>query len=708
MLSEPSLVKILQCRAAQQPGKVVYRFLPSEPNGRIDELTYSALARKAQVIARELGSICQPGDRALLLYPPGLDFIAAFFGCLYAGIIPVPAYPSKRSQKVLGLAAIAKDAGARIALTTRQQQKTIQSRFRENEFLSQLPNLASDAVGTGEALSRPLESWQVPSIQKDTIAFLQYTSGSTGAPKGVMVSHGNLLHNQRMIQLAFGHTEKTVMVSWLPMFHDMGLIGHVVQPMYVGFPCTLMSPMLFLQHPFRWLEAISHYRATTSGGPNFAYDLCVERITSKQKLGLDLAEWNLAFSGAEPVRAETLERFSHAFSDCGFESTAFYPCYGMAEATLLVSGGERLQPPKVGLLDRKSLEENKAVWIARSAQIKPDCVKSIVGCGQSPLEQSVVIVHPEKKVRLEDNQIGEIWIQGFSVAQGYWQKSSATQQVFQGYLNGSDETSKLATESGPFLRTGDLGFMLDGELFLTGRLKELIILRGRNYYPQDIERVVQKSHVALPSNSGAAFSVEIEGREHLIVIHEVTRSYFRQLQAAEIAAADIAKSVRRAISEAFDIQVHSVVLIKPGSLLKTSSGKIKRRACRDAFINNTLNVVALDALGTFPSNSQPDLAQDAIADKTSEDLEYWMIRRLSQYLKVAPAEIDPEALFTALGIDSSIAVSMTGDLAQSLGVDLEPHLLWEYPSIESLAQYLAHHLAQPPQKDSLVTSSTFP
>jgi acyl-CoA synthetase (AMP-forming)/AMP-acid ligase II len=382
-----------------------------------------------------------------------------------------------------------------------------------------------------------------------------------------------LLDNQCAIAQAFGHTPETIVVGWLPLFHDMGLIGNVLQPLYLGRPCILMSPVDFLQRPFRWLQAISHFQATTSGGPNFAYDLCVRKIKPEQKASLDLSNWEIAFTGAEPVKAETLERFAETFKDCGFRKEAFYPCYGMAETTLFISGGSKTIPPVVKQVAKDTLEQNQ---IAVSTE--DNIAKNLVSCGQTRLDMQIKIVDPEALIECPPDRVGEIWVSGTSVAQGYWNRTSATKETFKAYL--------ADTQEGPFLRTGDLGFVQDNELFITGRIKDAIIIRGQNYYPQDIEQTIEKSDQALRPGCSAAFTIEIKGTERLIVVQEVERSYLRKLNMKEIVG-----NFREAVTAEHGLQVYATVLVKPGSIPKTSSGKIQRYACRTKFLNGSLDVV---------------------------------------------------------------------------------------------------------------------
>src|SRR5678816_1446873 len=390
---------LLRRRAVQSPTQIAYTFLGSEGEEQAS-LTYKELDRQARVIAAYLRMLNVAGKRVLLLYPPGLDYIAAFFGCLYAGAVAVPAYPPRPNQSMHRLQSIIADARPSIALTVATILARADAMFEQSPELKQLRLLATDRIG--DDLSG---LWREPTgVNSDTLAFLQYTSGSTSKPRGVMVSHGNLLHNQRLIQESFRQTEESVVVGWLPLYHDMGLIGDVLQPLFVGARCVLMSPFTFLQGPFRWLEAISRYRATTTGGPNFAYDLCVRKINDEQRASLDLSSWTVAFNGAEPVRARTLESFASAFESCGFRREAFHPCYGLAESTLLVSTG-RVHGESIGRsFDAESLRENRAV----EQSDRDERAATLVGCG-APSEGKILIIDSSTLDPCADGVVGEIW-----------------------------------------------------------------------------------------------------------------------------------------------------------------------------------------------------------------------------------------------------------------------------------------------------------
>lgn len=453
-----TLLDLLQLRSVQQPYEPAFTFLI---DGETEEvhLTYAELNLRARAIAASLQAHVSVGERALLLYPSGLEYIAAFFGCLYAGVIAIPAYPPKRNQKLSRLEAIVIDAKATIVLTVTSLLNSIQERFFKDSELAQLPYLATDSVASSQA-----SNWQRPNLNRHTIALLQYTSGSTGTPKGVTVSHENLLYNEQMIKVAFGHTEKTIFVGWLPLFHDMGLIGNVLQPLYLGIPCILMSPEAFIQKPFRWLQAISRYKATTSGGPNFAYDLCLRAITPEQRASLDLTSWEIAFNGAEPVRASTIEQFTASFADCGFRREAFYPCYGMAETTLLVTGGLKTEPPIICKVNKSALERDRVIV----ASDETEDIQALVSCGQSWLGQKIAIVDPNSLTLCPPDGIGEIWVSGPNVAQGYWKQLEESKRTFQARIADTSEE--------PFLRTGDLGFIKNEQLFITGILLVLLLV----------------------------------------------------------------------------------------------------------------------------------------------------------------------------------------------------------------------------------------
>ena len=566
MLDLPS---ILDQRASQTPEKLAYIFLKDRENQE-QTITYQQLSQISKSIAARLQSLIPPGARALLLYPQGLDFITAFLGCLSAGIIAVPAYPPKRNQKISRLIAIIEDCQPQIILTTSSLLENIQPKIKDFLDLPVTQFLATDNLNNDEDFE-----FHLPEISGNTLAFLQYTSGSTGSPKGVMISHDNIAHNSIYIQKAFELTEKSVSVTWLPSFHDMGLIDGIIQPLYTGFLGVVMSPESFLKNPMVWLQTITKYRATHSGGPNLGYELCVRRITPEQQKTLDLSSWVSAYNGAEPIRRKTLDNFSDKFRSSGFKSQYFYPCYGMAEATLMISGGNIKDEPVYLNVQSEFLKDNQIVEAEKDSKN----YQELVGCGHVWQDMEVKIVDPKSCLECGDNQVGEIWVSGSSIAQGYWQEKEKTIATFQAKLaNTKDERN--------FLRTGDRGFLRAGELFITGRIKDVIIIWGRNHYPQDIEYSIQQSHQALRLDCGAAFTIEIENQDKLVIVQEVERTYLSKLNINEVFSA-----IREAVALHHALQVYAIALIKPASIPKTSSGKIQRHACRHAFLTETLAIV---------------------------------------------------------------------------------------------------------------------
>ncbi|CAD5954489.1 Putative fatty-acid--CoA ligase fadD21 [Planktothrix tepida] len=563
-----TLVEILRDQAVAQPNQIAFKFLPNGEQ-ESDQLTYQELDQKARAIAYQLGQKINRGERVLLLYPPGLEFISAFFGCLYADAIAVPVNPPRPNRPATRLLTIKSDSQATLALTTTSLFSKLKSQLTHYPELATLPLIVSDEISIDLA-----SNWEKSTTTIDSLAFLQYTSGSTGTPKGVMVTHGNLLHNSQYIKQAFQLTQDSISVSWLPSFHDMGLIDGIIQPLYTGFMGVLMKPESFIQHPWRWLQAITNYKATHCGGPNFAYDLCVQKITNEQLETFDLSSWESAYSGSEPVRRETLERFIAKFAPCGFPAKSFYPCYGMAESTLMISGGLVQEEPIYCTVAADALEQNGVTEASKDVEN----VRHLVGCGRGWLDTKIVIVEPESFQQCHSGQVGEIWVSGESVAQGYWNQPELSEQAFGAYL--------ADPHHGPFLRTGDLGFLREGELFITGRMKDMIIIRGRNYYPQDIEITVETSHPALRGNCCAAFAIEKDNTEQLVIVAEVERTHLRHLNVKEVVA-----EIGEAIMQQHEIQAYGTVLIKTGSIPKTSSGKIQRRICKEKFLCETLNIV---------------------------------------------------------------------------------------------------------------------
>ena len=702
-----TVVELLRYRALHQTQQLSFTFL-QEGETASASWTYEALDRLSRAIASQLQVMNLSGERALLLYPPGLDYLAAFFGCLYAGVVAVPAYPPRNHRNTPRIGAIASDAQAAIALTT----SAIQSKIKSLIDVSSLQWLTTDNLPAGIE-----NSWEEPFIQKDTLAFLQYTSGSTGIPKGAMLSHGNLLHNAATTYQYMEHSPESKFVSWLPVYHDMGLIGGILQPLYGGFPCFLMSPASFLQNPYRWLKTISDYRGTTSGGPNFAYELCLQKITPEQRQTLDLSSWSVAFNGAEPVRWETLEKFSETFAECGFRREAFYPCYGMAEATLMISGGVKADFPAVkavrgeGLKCDRVVEENltpqppslrgkgekfSPLLAGEGLGERSTDIPTFVSCGRTLPKQEIVIVHPQRLTRCQPDEVGEIWVSGPSIGQGYWNRKQETEETFRAYL--ADSRERL------FLRTGDLGFLQNGELFITGRLKDLIIIRGRNLYPQDIELTAERSHPALRKGSVAAFAVEVKNEEKLVVVQELE---FRQKPSFE----EVIAAIRQAVSLEHEVQVYAVVLIKGGSIPKTSSGKIQRRACKAEFLAGTLKVLASSILESNENTENLTcLNREGILAVSQEErqslLESYLQEQVAQIIGVSPSFAEKYQPLISFGLDSLKVFELKNRIETDFQVAVSIVDFFEGASIFALTKQI---LAQITTQDarSSVTISPF-
>jgi len=735
-----NLVDLLRLRATWSPNQVAYTFRVEDEGDQ--SVTYGELDRAARALAVRLAEVTNPGDRALLLFPAGLDFVRAFFGCAYARCLAVPSCYPKPHRPMPRLSAIANDARAVVVLTESKTFELVET-ARETSGLVNL-----DWINVDELDMDLADLWQPARIDSDDVLFLQYTSGSTDDPKGVMVQHGNVLHNLEVIRrgfhLEFNHRNDTNVgkgVFWLPAYHDMGLIGGILTSMYVGGQSLLMSPNDFLRRPARWLEAISQQRARVSGAPNFAYDLCVQKVTEEQMSDLDLSSWKVGFCGAEPIRPETLEQFAAKFETCGFRPEAFYPCYGLAESTLLAAGGDGPASPVVKRYLRTALAQHR-VTDANGAGANE--VVKLVGCGSSRLEQRIEIVNPESRLRCDADEVGEIWLQSPSIAAGYWDRPEETTEVFNAHLQGADE--------GVFLRTGDLGFFQEGQLFVTGRVKEVIIIRGRNLYPQDIEKSVARAHPSLRNDAGAAFSLRGSGEERLVVVHEIDRA-FRRTDLSEVV-----RQVRRVVIDEHEVDPHAIVLIRQVSLPMTTSGKVQRSLCRQQYLEGTLRVLEFwknetslghtadeasekstpavlaaatvnghgrqKAQGTASSNHDGETAARLTSglktvplqlgdqpltaderDRLSERIEIWLMDWLEKRASVSRDQIHPDKPFAEYGLDSLTAVEMSQDIEDWLGVHVTATVAWNYPTSASMAGYLVQEVAGLPEQEATPTEA---
>lgn len=698
-----SMIDVLSWRAELEPDRIAYVFLV---DGEVNEVsvTYGELDRQAKCIAAMLQKNHLVGDRCLLIYPPGLEFLAAFFGCLYAGVVAVPVYPPRKDKDMVRILAVLNNSGCSSVMTISsilERFEKVKADFSIAE-LEQLHWLVSDQT---EELRSLETKWQHPEIEGNHLAFLQYTSGSTGLPKGVMVSHGNLIYNQRMLTPSTAHTRDCILVTWLPLYHDMGLIGNIMHPLYIGFKCIFMSPEAFLQKPFRWLDAISRHKATTTGGaPNFAFDFCIHRITPEQREQLDLSSWKFALVGSDTVRHKTLERFIEAFGPYGFRRETFYPAFGLAEATLIVSGGKKEAAPNYFSVDWDALTRH---------QVKPALPgkkhQVLVGCGQTMLDQKIKIVDPYSLRECAPDKIGEIWVSGKNVSQGYWDNEEQTNKLLKARIKGNQDEA--------FLRTGDLGFLREGELYITGRVKNLIVIRGRNHYPHDIEATVEASVKALRAGCSAAFTIEEKGEEKLVVVAELERRFLserrrlgsdgialdsrqrserRQFNAndrgisqpdPDMVLDECIDSIRQAVAENHGLQTHAIVLIRPVSLPKTTSGKIRRLDCRKQFLDNKL-IVIKEWVDKPVKSVLAEKAKDKQIHNT-EAIESWLLSRLAQEFKLARHQINPGIELFRYGLDSLAAVGISGELEEWLGKAVSPTVFYNFPTIRSIAKHLS-------------------
>ncbi|HXM58140.1 MAG TPA: fatty acyl-AMP ligase [Candidatus Dormibacteraeota bacterium] len=566
-----TLVSLLRERAEGNRADAAFGFLVTDGAEPV-RMTYADLDVEARRVAVELAYSLAPGSRVVLVYLPGPAFVVAFFGALYAGLVPVPVSApnvARLAQWQEHVGRIIADVSAGAVLTTRE---LLELREAAGVEIGD-PSLAW--IATDEAAA-PADVWTDPRVRPDDFALIQYTSGSTSRPKGVLLGHGSLLANQRAIDASFQLGPESVVVSWLPMYHDMGLIGCLMYPMFVGCDAWFLSPLDFLQRPVRWLEAISRLRGTCSGGPNFAYDLCVRRATDEDRARLDLSSWDVAFNGSEPVRVRTLRRFSETFAGCGFRAAAFLPCYGMAECSLFVTGRPALAGAGTLTVDRVALSQG----VARPAPAGAVGAVELASSGGPSHADRVVVADLGTGLPLPDGHVGEILVRSASAGDGYWNQPDETRRVFD---------VCLATEPEPFLRTGDLGFLHDGELFVTGRSKEVIIRRGRNIHPQDVEDAGQLADSRLRAGCGAAFTLPQpdgdDGMEPVVLVQETGVTDPGELR-------HLIEAVRRRVVESQDVVLDAVVLVEPRCVPKTSSGKLQRGECRRAYLAGDLPVVA--------------------------------------------------------------------------------------------------------------------
>jgi 8-amino-7-oxononanoate synthase len=688
-LPRTHIVDSLRYWANLKPTAPAYIYTDGETDDDI-VLSYAEIDHAARALAVEINKVAPVGSRGILMYPPGPDFIIGFFGTLYAGCVAVPAFPPRRNRKGARIQGIAQDCEATFALTVEATANQILKDEGMRAEIAQMKLIATDGVDRSLALQ-----YESPEITPDQTAVLQYTSGSTGVPKGVVLTHANVVRNCEMIAYLFGQRTEDVGVSWLPTYHDMGLIGGILSPMFIGCLMVLMSPMSFLQRPARWLRTISKFKGTISGGPNFAYQLCVDKITNEEMEGLDLSYLSVAFNGAEPVRAATLEAFSKKFASVGFKSTSHFPTYGMAETTLIVTAGPPGREPIIRHFDARNLGARNV------APVSPDDPdgRALVGCGIVTPNEQVLIVDTDTLKVLPEDQIGEIWIASPSVGHGYWEKPELSAEVF---------SATTVDGNGPFLRTGDLGFFQQGQLYITGRVKDLIIVRGVNRYPQDIEQTVEECHESISSSAAAAFADDFEGRERLIIAVEVQRSL-------EDNWAPVIEQIRRAVTLEHELPPDAVVLVRSSSLPKTSSGKIQRHACLRAFRDGTMRIISKwvswedDLPETAPMIAAATVQQLSGQEKSgrlsdgttkkSRDPDATIVELVKRAVKSVAQEraklLDLDTnVVVDLGLDSLERLQIAHTLESAVGGRFPEEVLQEIETVREIAEALESHFGK--------------
>ncbi|MBT9548719.1 MAG: AMP-binding protein [Candidatus Sericytochromatia bacterium] len=700
-----NFVELLRWRAQTHPELKALSWFGDGEN-LSSQLSYAELDASARAWAVRLLALQPSGNRALLVFPPGPEFLQAFVGCLYAGWIPVPAYPPEQHRlehSLKRLLAIIADAQAPVVLTVEAFRQMAGGMIQQS---GQKDLKALTWLTPADLISSDPERWQKPALGPESLAFLQYTSGSTALPKGVMISHSNLLHNLAMIKAGFELGERSdTVVCWVPFYHDMGLVGHLLESLYVGGNTVLMSPLDFLRKPLRWLKLISDWRGTATGAPNFAYDLCVRKISPAERDSLDLSSLKLVLNGAEPVQHATIEKFLTYFAPAGFPRHAMYPAYGMAEATVFISGSLRQERPVYLAVSRAALAEHRvehrveALTAQRPESQNPDSespdTQILVGSGRPWGDEELRVVDPQTRQDLGENHVGEIWLRGSHIAKGYWNREAETQAYFGAYLNDGSHTS--------WLRSGDLGFLHGGEIYVTGRIKDLIIVRGRNLYPQDLERQIETLRPAFPAiRPGCAVAVALSGpdSEQLALLLEVSLPF----EAGE----DLCQALVERIEATSEVAPRRILLLPPGALPKTSSGKLMRQACRQALEKDPASLKAHFSWPTLPPDPEEEKADqplllpvspkettpDSAADNTNATsatfareqaaLLRWLRQWLAEELQTTPAQINLTRPLRGQGLDSALAVRLQADLESHLKRPLSPSLLWDYPTLEKL------------------------
>jgi acyl-CoA synthetase (AMP-forming)/AMP-acid ligase II/acyl carrier protein len=653
---QATIVTVLRQRAAAHPGKRAFTFLATGED-ESGSLSYGELDDAARLVAVKLQALGLSGKNVLMFYPPGLDFIVAFFGCLYAGTIPATAYPPRKNRSLQRVQTIVSDCGATAILTTDAIARSLERNFSEDPLLASLPWHATDTWPLPEPAGAPVNE---PGFEE--LAFLQYTSGSTGNPKGVMVSHRNIMYNLRSLQMIFQITPEDVAVHWVPQFHDLGLIFGILETVFSGSFTVLIPPFIFIANPALLLQAITRYKATVSGQPDFAFNHCVDKTDAVLRDQLDLSSLRIMYSGAEPVRKSTLDRFLDAFSPAGLKPETLIPAYGMAESTLILTGAKEPGPTVYLPVKTAALEKNLVVPATKDDAA--DDIRWIAGNGKPLMDTSILIADPDTcSVLPPGRSVGEIWASGSTISMGYFGKPELTELVFRASPAGVNEPR--------WLRTGDLGFLYNGELFITGRLKDLVIIHGRNFYPQDIEEIVESCHSSMRKTCSAAFSIEHNGRERLAIVAELRRSIMPH------DTGQIFDAVAAIVSGEFEIRPVRITLVRTGAIIKTSSGKIMRQANRDALLSGSFDAVADRFFEDQPLSPAGFRAEDETS--LEQFVTAWASERLNKGL---PVDLDNS--LPSYGIDSLRAVELSEEVKNNFGFEWSPYLFFEEMSVRQL------------------------
>ncbi len=624
------------------------------------KITYRSLIEKTLFYSNKLKQNLSRGERCLIMTSPGIEFVIAYLACLFSGIIAVPVNLPKRNKANIRFWSVFKDSDPSCIITDHTAIELLVKYFNDNTEITKTKHIVVD-LNPKEPVSLDFKS----DIHPHEIAHLQYTSGSTGKPKGVMVSHGNLMKNSEEVRKSFNHNPGLVVPTWLPHFHDMGLVGNMLQPIYLGGTCIIINPKDFLKNPVIWLKAISRYKAPSTGCPNFALDYCIEKINEEQKKEIDLSSLKVLYCGSEPIRKKTLDNFLKSFRDCGITEKVFLPCYGLAESTLFVTGINAKENPRYLRIDKNELEKSGIANITGNGNESID----LVSCGHTWGNNKIVIVDPDTKLRVPDDVVGEIMIKGSSVCHGYWKDAKETDEIFFVYINRNKE--------GPYLRSGDLGFIHRGNLYITGRIRDLIIIRGANHYPQHIEETVFKSHDALQQNACAAFSTDIDNEEKLVIVQEIKRPYIKDLNEDEIFEA-----IRKAISEEHEISAYAIEIISPASIPRTTSGKIKRYECKTAWLNGELKTIT-----SWVQENNNNTNEKFNKDKMSfEYMKKWLITWLSNKLNISIQDVDPAKPIMSSGLDSIGAVELEREVNQHFGMEISLSDFLENNTINNIAR----------------------